>query len=87
MANRIFILIQKTIMLTLQVLKTYLQKNGATTLAKLAKEFMEEPDQILCLAEHYIAKGRIHCERKKLECGTACHSCIASKLIKLSWVS
>jgi len=40
----------------------------------------------MCIAEHYIAKGRINCEQKTPKCGTLCHACFASSLIKLSWV-
>ena len=73
-------------MLTLQQLKVYLQKHGATTLAKISKDFTESPEQIMCVAQHYIAKGKIYCEQKTVNCGTTCHSCFSSKLSKISWV-
>lgn len=72
-------------MLTLQKLKVYLQSHGKTTLQKLSKEFQEPPEQILCLAEHYIAKGQIFCEKKTAYCGTSCNNCIASMLVTLQW--
>lgn len=73
-------------MLTLQQLKTYLQDNGQTTLAKLSTYFQEEPNQIMLMAQHYISKNKIFCERKTLNCGSKCNSCFSSQLVKLSWV-
>lgn len=73
-------------MVTLIQLRDYLQKNGTTTLLKLAADFSEDPKQIMCIAEHYIAKGKICCEQKTEVCGS-CHGCFASSLIKLSWIS
>ena len=72
-------------MITLLQLKNYLQVHGPTTLVKLANEFAEEPKTIMCLADHYIAKGKICCEQQKSNCGS-CQGCFASTLVKLSWV-
>ncbi len=73
-------------MLTLQQLKTYLQTHGQTALTKLSLEFGEEPNQIMLMAQHYIAKNKIYCERRTVNCGSKCNNCFASQLVKLSWV-
>lgn len=72
-------------MLSLNALKTYLQNNGATPLAKLATVFNEDPKQIMLIAEHYIAKGKICCEQQTPSCAS-CYGCFAANLVKLSWV-
>lgn len=71
--------------MTLQQLKIYLQTNGPTTLSKLSQYFTEDPKQIMCMAEHYIAKGKIFCEQKTPKCGIKCNACIASNLVQLKW--
>lgn len=73
-------------MVTLQQLKQYLQTNGPSSLLKISHYFAEDPQQIMLVAEHYIAKGKICCEQKTPNCGS-CHGCFASNLINLSWVS
>lgn len=72
-------------MITAQNLKNYLQEHGSTTLLRLSQYFNDSPEYILFIAEHYIAKGKIYCEKQNINCGTKCSSCIASSLIKLSW--
>lgn len=71
-------------MVTPLQLKNYLINNGPTPLIKIAKDFAEDPKQIMCIAEHYITKGKICCEEKANNCGS-CQGCFASNLIKLSW--
>lgn len=73
-------------MVTLLKLKNYLQTNGPSSLLKIAKDFTEDPKQIMCVAEHYIVKGKIFCEQQTSQCGT-CHGCFAGHLVKLSWVN
>lgn len=72
-------------MITLTKLKNYLQANGPTSLVKLSDEFNEDPKQVMLVAEHYIAKGKICCEQQTPAC-SSCYGCFASNLIKLSWV-
>lgn len=73
--------------LSLSSLKLYLQQNGPTSLIKIAKDFDETTDQVLNIAQHYIAKNRIYCEKSNPKCGSLCNACFASKTIKMSWVT
>jgi hypothetical protein len=73
--------------LNLRNLKSYLINNGPTSLLKLSEFFNEPTDQIMNIAEHYIAKGFIHCDRTNAKCAKVCNSCFMSKIIKISWIT
>lgn len=68
-------------------LKQYLMKVRMATLTNLCAMFKTDPENIRCLLQHWIRKGKVRQCLKKPACGTQCFQCPANSTEMYEWVA
>ncbi len=56
-------------------IKEYLIKHRFANLQEISKQFHQSPENMRCMLNHWIRKGKVQCLGKPDGCGTKCHSC------------
>lgn len=68
-------------------IKQHLMKVRIATLTSLCALFNTNADNIRCLLQHWIRKGKVRQCLKKPACGTRCFKCPTSSSEMYEWVA